>query len=144
MGKRVLGMLVVAVALATLWVVNCSGPRPVVSDVRLVALLQMAGVACEWIMRGDLAVARLQSNPPDLLILDVGLPDISGVEVYHRVMQTYPALPTLFSTGHGDHRLLNEFDPSAPLGFLSKPYGMDLLTRRVRSLLELRRHSSTA
>ena len=109
----------------------------------LVALLQMEGVACEWIMRGDLAVTRLQSNPPDLLILDVGLPDISGVEVYRRVRQSFPALPTLFSTGHGDHRLLNEFDPSAPISFLSKPYGMDLLTLRVRSLLESRRLSST-
>ncbi|MFN2239744.1 MAG: response regulator [Thermoanaerobaculia bacterium] len=110
----------------------------------LVALLELEGVACEWIMRGDLAVERLQSNPPDLLILDVGLPDISGVEVYRKVAQAYPALPTLFSTGHGDHRLLDEFDPSAPVGFLSKPYEMDLLTRRVRLLMESRRLSSTA
>ncbi|HXI11640.1 MAG TPA: ATP-binding protein [Thermoanaerobaculia bacterium] len=98
-------------------------------------LLDMEGVHCEWVTRGDTALDRLRSNPPDLLILDVGLPDMSGVEVYREVAKWYPDLPTIFSTGHGDHRLLEEFDQPSPVGFLSKPYGLEELTRKVQSLL---------
>jgi two-component system, cell cycle sensor histidine kinase and response regulator CckA len=108
----------------------------------LVALLELEGVRCEWVTSGHAALVSLRDDLPDLLILDVGLPDISGVDLYREVARTHPRLPTIFSTGHGDHRLLDELDPSAPVGFLSKPYGMDLLTSRVRALFDRRQVGS--
>jgi len=102
----------------------------------IAAILRMEGVQCEWLMRGDAALERLRAFRPDLLLLDVGLPDMSGIDVYRQAAQLYPDLPTVFSTGHGDHRLLDELDPAAPVGFLSKPYSLETLTRRVRSLID--------
>jgi len=101
-------------------------------------ILRMEGVDCEWITSGGPAVERLRVFRPDLLILDVGLPDMSGMDVYRQVAELYPDLPTIFSTGHGDHRMLEELDPAAPVGFLSKPYAMETLARRVQTLLDER------
>jgi PAS domain S-box-containing protein len=101
----------------------------------IVALLEAEGVQCEWLRTGGEAVARLEAFRPDLLILDVGLPDMSGIEVYRQVAGFHPDLPTLFSTGHGDHRMLGDLPSPETVGFLSKPYDFSSLSQRVLQLL---------
>lgn len=101
-------------------------------------LLRLEGVECEWLTTGKAAVTRLLAGAPDLLILDLGLPDISGIEVYQRSFELYPNLPTIFATGHGDHRMIEQLDDGARVGFLSKPYDLDALARQVQALVDAR------
>ena len=108
--------------------------EPLVAE-GIAALLATEGVTCERIERGAEAIARLRNFRPDLLILDVGLPDVSGIDVYRAVARTQKNLPTIFSTGHGDHRLLADLGAPATVRFISKPYDFDELSRTVAQLV---------
>ena len=107
----------------------------------IIALLSLEDVHCEWFSNGGPAVERLRSFSPDLLILDVGLPDISGVDVYREVLKSQPRLPTIFSTGHGDHRMLGELMEPNVVDFLTKPYDFEALSQKVEQLIRRSRGS---
>lgn len=88
----------------------------------IAALLEMEGVEIEVVERGADALPRIEAFAPDAVVLDVGLPDMSGLAVYDQIAHRWPALPVLFSTGHGDERLLTPALQRANVGYLLKPY----------------------
>ena len=53
--------------------------------------------------------------PPDLLITDLGLPDIDGLELISRAREKLPGLPAVLTTGRSDR-------PEGDFVFLAKPY----------------------
>lgn len=108
--------------------------EPVIGD-GITRLLRIEGIACEWIDRGQAAVERLQEFRPDLLILDVGLPDMNGAEVYERASARHPGLLTIFSTGHGDQRIVDALSAPPNVKVLSKPWDFEMLTACLASLL---------
>ena len=65
------------------------------------SLLEMEGFAVHTIGEGLAVVEAIRSFKPDAVILDVTLPDISGVEVFRKLRRRWPDLPVVFSTGHG-------------------------------------------
>ncbi|WP_295515652.1 PAS domain S-box protein [uncultured Pseudomonas sp.] len=66
----------------------------------------------------------------DLLITDVGLPDLDGGELAARLRERWPRLPVLFVSGHAERPTPNG-EPS-----LAKPFQIDALARRLRQLLD--------
>jgi len=111
-----------------------------VEDDELVAggvasLLEMEGFAVQTVDRGLAVVDAVKSFEPDALILDVTLPDISGVEVFRRVRRRWPDLPVIFSTGYGDGQVAALKGNAVEM--LQKPYEIaDLLSalkRLIRS-----------
>src|ERR1700761_8262197 len=48
------------------------------------------------------AIPAIEKSPPDVLLADIGLPGISGVEGERRIHQRHPRLPVLMLTVHGD------------------------------------------
>lgn len=78
---------------------------------------------------------RLHEFRPDLLILDVGLPDLDGAEVYKRASAMHPGLLTIFSTGHGDQRIVDSLSAPASVRVLSKPWDFHMLTACLAGLL---------
>ncbi len=101
----------------------------------IAALLEMGGIECQWVGGGLDALASLRSSRPDLLILDVGLPDMSGTEVYQQAVLTHPGLLTIFSTGHGDQRLVEALSAPPHVAVLSKPWDFQMLTACAAGLL---------
>jgi two-component system OmpR family response regulator len=67
----------------------------------LTTLLELEGFAVYTIERGLAVVDAIKSFQPDAVILDLSLPDISGIEVFHRLRKRWPDLPVVFSTGDG-------------------------------------------
>ncbi|WP_372623428.1 ATP-binding protein [Falsiroseomonas sp.] len=79
---------------------------------------------------GPAALRRLDEGlRPDLLVTDVGLPDMDGVRVAEAVQRRLPSLPVLYMTGYATATL--------PLDaqVVTKPFTMDALTARVRSAI---------
>ena len=66
----------------------------------------------------------------DLLITDVGLPDLDGGELAARLRERWPRLPVLFVSGHAERAT-----PNGELS-LAKPFQIDTLARRLRQLLD--------
>jgi len=97
-------------------------------------ILRNQGYAVEVASTGlqAIQVAELMLEPPDLVVLDVNLPDGDGREVMRRLRERYPRVRVLLTSG--------AFADSGAVGtdapFLAKPYSFDSLARAVRSALD--------
>lgn len=83
----------------------------------------------------------LEANSPDLLILDIEMPQISGVELCHIVRNDayWSGLPILFLTVHADSDTVNQVFSVGADDFVSKPIvGPELVTRIINRLERIR------
>src|SRR5512147_723976 len=97
--------------------------------------LAYEGHAIAAVSQGDEVLDKLAAAKPDLLILDVMLPGISGFEVCRRVRKEDRRLPILMLTARSD-----EVDKVMGLDlgaddYLTKPFSLSELLARVRALL---------
>ncbi|MDE1989558.1 MAG: response regulator [Betaproteobacteria bacterium] len=83
------------------------------------------------------ALASLSRRKPDLILMEVGLPDIDGVEVTRRIksMQQFAAIPILMITAHSDKEIVVQSAKAGAAGFLVKPLRKEFLVPKVRSYL---------
>ncbi|MHB8466668.1 MAG: response regulator transcription factor [Acidimicrobiales bacterium] len=97
----------------------------------LVAGLRRLGFAPEWVATGALAVA---ARPADVVLLDLGLPDMDGVELC-RELRSRSAVPILVISARGDEadRVLG-LEMGAD-DYLVKPFGFRELVARMRAVL---------
>jgi diguanylate cyclase (GGDEF)-like protein len=97
------------------------------------ALLDDAGYVCDEVADGALAVAAMRDARFDLVLLDLGLPGMSGADV-HRQLRQDPRtrfLPIVFLTAHTDRQAkLAELEAGAE-DFITKPYDAEELLARV-------------
>jgi two-component system, OmpR family, catabolic regulation response regulator CreB len=96
--------------------------------------LRTDGFEPAWVATGEAAVAHVQAAPPALVILDVGLPDTSGFEVFKR-LRALADVPVIFLTARSD-----EIDRVVGLelgadDYVAKPFSPRELVARVRSIL---------
>ena len=117
--------------------------EPMVAELtcRMVAVL---GYRTECAGTGRQALALLDGGAvrPDLLIVDVVLPDMSGVQVAEAAHERQPGTPVLFTSAYPDHQSQPpKLDGSV---FLPKPYGQEELAAAITQLIpqEYRRASA--
>ncbi len=91
------------------------------------ALLETEGIQVDAVDRGEKALAALELFRPDIVLLDLGLPDMDGGEVYERIRRIEPTLPVIFATGHGARRMAHECLGDLNTRFLQKPFEMAAL-----------------
>ncbi len=97
-------------------------------------LLRSRGYEVRSVVSGTEALREVAADPPDLLILDLGLPDIDGLEVCRRVRER-SALPILVLSARGSERdKVSALDLGAD-DYVTKPFGPDELLARVRACL---------
>jgi PAS domain S-box-containing protein len=101
----------------------------------LEALLALEGLEVEVAPTGERAIELLQHEQPDVVILDVGLPDIDGATVYARIAEVHPELPVVFSTGHADRARLDQLGAGRTVSYLLKPYDAESLMETLESML---------
>jgi two-component system KDP operon response regulator KdpE len=90
---------------------------------------------------GRTALQACRDDKPDVVILDLGLPDLSGVEVL-REFREYSQVPVIvLSARHGSDDKVQALDLGAD-DYVTKPFGMDELVARVRAAV--RRSGTTA
>jgi two-component system KDP operon response regulator KdpE len=106
--------------------------------------LEASGYSTRSVMTGEQAVARVAQEPVDMVILDLGLPDIDGVEVIDRIRAFAPRLPIVILSAHGDDASkVNALDHGAD-DYVSKPFSMPELTARLRTALRHAGYSASA
>ena len=96
--------------------------------------LQARGYEVEEVASGRDALSTLEDAPPDLVILDLGLPDIDGVEVLRRLRRTLRVPVVVLSARQQSDDKVEALDQGAD-DYVTKPFGMDELMARVRSAL---------
>ena len=93
--------------------------------------LRARGYEVETVGCGRDALAAVAESPPDLIILDLGLPDIDGVEVLRRLRATSAVQVIVLSARHQSDDKVEALDEGAD-DFVTKPFGADELMARVR------------
>jgi len=108
--------------------------EPAIADT-VVYALATDGFAPHWAASGEAALAAAAATPFALAVVDIGLPDINGLELFRRLQAAQPALPVIFLTARS-----GEIDRVVGLelgadDYVAKPFSPRELVARVRTVL---------
>jgi FixJ family two-component response regulator len=69
-------------------------------------------------------------------VLDLTMPDLGGDETLHRLREIRTTVPVLLISGYGEQVLSERFPDAQRVGFIQKPFSLDVLADRLWTLLE--------
>lgn len=101
--------------------------------------LSLSGFSVQLFSRGEDCLAHLPKNFPGVILSDVRMPGISGLELLAQVQRLDPDLPIILLTGHGDVPMAVEAMRDGAYDFLEKPFSPDTLLSSLRRALDKRR-----
>lgn len=103
-------------------------------------LLQRMGIDSQHASSGYKALELLETRLPDVLLLDIGMPGMSGWEVLEQVKQRYPNahFPVIVLTAFNDpaNRLIGKLQQHV-FRYLTKPFELETLASAVRDALHI-------
>ena len=106
--------------------------------VRLVTVEMLRHMDCavDSADSGASALAKLEEQDFDLVLLDVGMPVMSGTEVYAEIQKSYPRQRVVFMTGYSEQEILDETSQqTTQTSVLSKPFTLRELEATIRDFL---------
>jgi DNA-binding response OmpR family regulator len=100
----------------------------------LQTVLEAEGYDVDTASDGLTAIAKVKISPPDLMLLDVMMPDMSGFEVAQRIREHpgLPFIPILLVTAHDETSRIEGLNAGAD-DFIRKPIEFDELLARVKA-----------
>jgi two-component system, cell cycle sensor histidine kinase and response regulator CckA len=105
---------------------------PVASGLRW--MLENEGFAVRVVGKGADVLPAISEYMPEIVVLDLGLPDEDGQSVYERIAAAGD-LPVIFSSGHASEGEIEKLVDSSRTAFLMKPYSTDELLRAIQRLV---------
>jgi len=88
--------------------------------------LKRRDIDARGVFGGQEALDNIAQEEPDVVVLDLQMPDMNGMEVLRRVREKYPNIETIILTGHGTAAARERAANLGAAGFLEKP--VDLVT----------------
>ncbi|WP_028942294.1 sigma-54-dependent transcriptional regulator [Pseudomonas vranovensis] len=101
--------------------------------------LDLAGLKVLSLSDAQGLAGRIEQDWPGVLVSDIRMPGIDGLQLLEQVQAQDPELPVLLITGHGDVPLAVQAMRAGAYDFLEKPFASDALLDSVRRALALRR-----
>jgi DNA-binding NtrC family response regulator len=95
--------------------------------------------SCQTAGTADEAFAELAEKPYDLILTDISMPGISGLDLLGRVLQQYPTTPVVVVSGISDQEHVQGLIKLGAFDFLLKPFRLEVVEKSVRRALEYRR-----
>jgi len=99
-------------------------------------LIRCAGWQAETFASAQEFLSRPRALAPSCLVLDVGLPDLNGLDLQKRVAADRTDMPIIFITGHGDVPMTVQAMKAGAVEFLTKPFGDEVLLGAIRNAIE--------
>lgn len=112
--------------------------------VAVARLLQASGYRVTLYESGVHLLGDLPADAHGCILLDVRMPDLSGLELQDKLRQTASVLPIVFLTGHGDLPMSVRAIKAGAEDFLSKPVSKSTLLDAVERALVRCRHQRAA
>jgi signal transduction histidine kinase len=101
--------------------------------------LEDAGYATAWAGNGEAALHMLTDSEYSLVLTDIRMPGISGVEVLNHVRQSGLSTSVIMMTAHGSENLAVECMKSGAVDYFTKPFSLDDMLQRIERALVHRR-----
>lgn len=102
-------------------------------------LISKAGWRAQLFASATEFLASPRPPSPSCLVLDVGLPDLNGLELQQRIARDGADIPIIFITGRGDIPMTVRAMKAGAVEFLTKPFTPALLLSAIQSALERNR-----
>lgn len=93
--------------------------------------IQMRDFSSSVAFTGEQALQIVDDQIPDVMILDLKMPGIDGMEVLRRVKKAYPKVQVIILTGHGSDKERKEALSLGAFGYLKKPVQIDELVKHI-------------
>jgi DNA-binding NarL/FixJ family response regulator len=97
--------------------------KALTSALRMVADIEVAGEAGG----GVAACEEAEELRPDVVLMDLSMPDLSGIDAMKKIHETRPELPVVILTAHADDGVEREARDAGAVGFLAKGTGLQEL-----------------
>ncbi|MFH2218979.1 MAG: response regulator [Pseudomonadota bacterium] len=83
-------------------------------------------------LNGEEALRLVDEEVPDVMVLDLKMPGIDGMEVLRRVKKAYPKVQVIMLTGHGSEKDEKEARRLGAFEYLEKPTSMETLIQHIK------------
>ncbi len=95
-----------------------------------------AGYAASYALNGPDGLTMIKRDLPSLVLLDIGMPGMDGIEVMRLIRERFPALIVVVLTGHRDPETVKKMAGLGISEYLTKPINLEtLLNQFVRDLI---------
>jgi len=95
--------------------------------------LQTRDLASAIAYDGEQALDMLAKDAPDVMVLDLMMPGINGIEVLRRVKNDHPEVEVIILTGHGSEREKTTAEELGAFAYLEKPVNIDKLAQVMKA-----------
>ena len=94
---------------------------------------ELQGFEVDTVGEGRLAIEHVRSNDYEVVVLDLGLPDIDGLDVIQEI-RGFSSVPIIVMTVRTDARSINESLSRGATDYMNKPFKPETLLRRINGL----------
>lgn len=98
-------------------------------------LLTRSGFQVYTARNGEDALSFLEKKVPDIILLDLIMPGMDGIEVMRIIRDTYPEIPVVLCTAADQEPVVRLAMLSGAFGVIVKPYDPDTMLRTIRRSL---------
>lgn len=100
------------------------------------SLVRSIGLDVACFESANAFLAQVKQRAPGCLILDVRMPEMSGLDVQRRLMEIGEDIPIIFISGHGDIPMAVKAIKTGAVDFLTKPFREEDLLSAIRTALQ--------
>lgn len=93
--------------------------------------LELRKMKAEVAMNGEEALKKVGDEEPEVMVLDLKMPGMDGLEVLQRVKNAYPTTQVIILTGHGSPEAKDKARKMGAYAYLEKPVEMDSLMETI-------------
>ena len=103
----------------------------------IVLLLEAEGFRVAAFASAQAFLDHYQPDQPGCLVLDVSMPDITGLQLQQILLERQISIPLIFISGHGDVPMSVKAIRAGAIDFIEKPFNEDILINRIREAIAL-------
>src|SRR6185295_17271446 len=88
--------------------------------------------SCETADTAEKALSKLEAKRFDVVLTDISMPGLNGMELLKRVVEKYPGTPVIIISGHSDQDHAQSLISRGAFDYLLKPFRLEMVEESVR------------
>lgn len=98
--------------------------------------LLSAEYSCQTADTAEEALAKLEAQRFDVVLTDISMPGLNGMELLQRVVENYPGTPVIIISGHSDQDQAQSLISRGAFDYLLKPFRLEVVEESVKRAVD--------